>query len=155
MTGPGGAGGFHGRRHRAGPPSGLARNGDHRVGGTDAGASRGDAAPRGDDASRDVGAPTRGGSPGDTEPMVAKAGDRRGDVDRAGSARPPNRTEHPVRAFFRANPQVFVLLVICLVLGLGTFIVVLIGLVTAGSEQTTGEPSGAILGAHWLAALFS
>ena len=54
----------------------------------------------------------------------------------------------PVVAFFRANPQVFVLLIICLVLGLGTFLAVLFGLVTAGSDQTTGEPSGVILGAH-------
>jgi hypothetical protein len=57
---------------------------------------------------------------------------------------------HPVIAFLRANPQVFVLLVVCLVLGLGTFLAVLISLVTAGSGQTTGEPSGVILGAHTL-----
>jgi hypothetical protein len=53
-----------------------------------------------------------------------------------------------VAAFFRANPQVLVLLVICLVLGIGTFLAVLFGLVTAGSDQTNGEPSGAILAAH-------
>ena len=58
------------------------------------------------------------------------------------------RRQHPVAAFFRANPQVLVLLVICLVLGIGTFVVVLLGLVTAGSDKTTGEPSGAILGAR-------
>lgn len=51
-------------------------------------------------------------------------------------------------AYFRANPQVFVLLVICVVLGLGTFIAVLIALATSPSQQTTGEPSGLILGAH-------
>jgi len=50
--------------------------------------------------------------------------------------------------FLRANPQVLVLLVICIVLGLGTFIAVVIGLVTAPTDQTTGEPSGAVLGAH-------
>ena len=50
--------------------------------------------------------------------------------------------------FLRTNPQVLVLLVICLVLGIGTFLVVLFGLATAPSGQTTGEPSGAILGAH-------
>ena len=55
---------------------------------------------------------------------------------------------HPVIAYFRANPQVFALLLICLVLGLGTFIAVLVSLVTAGSDQTTGDPSGAIFGAH-------
>ncbi len=63
------------------------------------------------------------------------------------SPRPPGAA-HPVRAFLRANPQLVVLLVICLVLGIGTFIAVLVSLVTAGSDQTTGEPSGTILGAH-------
>jgi hypothetical protein len=43
---------------------------------------------------------------------------------------------------------VLVLLVICVVLGLGTFLAVLFGLVTAPTDQTTGEPSGTILGAH-------
>src|SRR5262249_41756882 len=91
---------------------------------------------------------------------AANAYDRRGNADpRSEGASGPNGAEHPVRAFFRANPQVLVLLVICLVLGLGTFFVVLLGLVTAGSDQTTGEPSGAVLGAHspamhLLAALF-
>ncbi len=51
-------------------------------------------------------------------------------------------------AYFRANPQVLVLLVICIVLGLGTFLAVLVALATSGSDQTTGEPSGAILGLH-------
>ena len=69
--------------------------------------------------------------------------------DRADVHRRPAR-ERPVIAFFRANPQVFVLLLICLILGLGTFLAVLFGLVTAGSDQTTGEPSGTILGAHAL-----
>jgi hypothetical protein len=50
--------------------------------------------------------------------------------------------------FLRANPQVVLLLVICLVLGVGTFIAVIVALVTAPSDQTTGEPSGAILGAQ-------
>jgi len=50
--------------------------------------------------------------------------------------------------FLRANPQVGVLLVICLVLGVGTFIAVLIALATAPTDQTTGEPSGAILAAQ-------
>jgi hypothetical protein len=49
-----------------------------------------------------------------------------------------------MRAFFRANPQVLVLLILCLVLGLGTFIVVVFGLLTAGSSTTTGDPSGVI-----------
>jgi hypothetical protein len=48
--------------------------------------------------------------------------------------------------FFRANPQVFVLLLICLVLGLGTFLAVLFGIVTASPGTNSGEPSGAVLG---------
>jgi hypothetical protein len=51
--------------------------------------------------------------------------------------------------YFRANPQVFVLVVICLVLGLGTFIAVLVALATAGTNASpTGEPSGVILAAQ-------
>jgi hypothetical protein len=49
-----------------------------------------------------------------------------------------------VKNFFRANPQVLVLLVICVVLGLGTFLAVIFGLVSAHSVTTNGEPSGAI-----------
>ncbi len=48
-------------------------------------------------------------------------------------------------AFFRANPQVLVLLLVCIVLGLGTFLAVIFGLVTAGSRTTSGEPSGSIV----------
>jgi hypothetical protein len=68
--------------------------------------------------------------------------------DRAVSGSRSVARRHPVAAFFRANPQVFVLAVICLVLGLGTFLAVVFGLLSAGSAQTTGEPSGAIFGAH-------
>jgi hypothetical protein len=50
--------------------------------------------------------------------------------------------------YFRANPQVFVLLIICLVLGLGTFLAVLFGLITSHPGTNSGEPSGAILGMH-------
>jgi hypothetical protein len=50
-----------------------------------------------------------------------------------------------MRAFFRRNPQALVLLVICLVLGLGTFLAVLFGLVSAGSDTTTGDPGGMIV----------
>ena len=55
---------------------------------------------------------------------------------------------HDVIRFLRANPQVLVLLVICVVLGLGTFLVVLFGLVSAPTDRTTGEPSGTILAAR-------
>lgn len=50
-------------------------------------------------------------------------------------------------AFFRRNPQVFVLFVICLVLGIVTFLAVVIGLISSGSTKITGEPSGVILDA--------
>jgi hypothetical protein len=51
-------------------------------------------------------------------------------------------------SFFRANPQVLVLVVICLVLGVGTFLAVILGLFAAGSSTTTGEPSGVIAALH-------
>jgi hypothetical protein len=47
-----------------------------------------------------------------------------------------------VSNFFRANPQVLVLLIICVVLGLGTFLAVVFGIVSSGSVTTSGEPSG-------------
>ena len=48
--------------------------------------------------------------------------------------------------FMRANPQVLILLIICLVLGIGTFVIVLFGVATSGSTQTNGYPSDAIFG---------
>ena len=50
-----------------------------------------------------------------------------------------------MRQFFRENPQVLILLIICVVLGVGTFLAVILGLIGAGSLKTTGEPSGLIL----------
>jgi hypothetical protein len=50
--------------------------------------------------------------------------------------------------FLRANPQVLVLLVICLVLGLGTFLAVVFGLVSSGPGTSSGEPSGSIVLFH-------
>jgi hypothetical protein len=50
----------------------------------------------------------------------------------------------PLVTFFRQNPQVFVLVLICLILGLGTFLAVVFGLITAGSSTTNGEPSGVV-----------
>ena len=55
-----------------------------------------------------------------------------------------------MKKFFRENPQVLALLVICIVLGLGTFLAVIFGLVSAGSSTTDGEPSGIIALAHVL-----
>ena len=61
-------------------------------------------------------------------------------------------TLRDVRNFLRANPQVAVLLVVCIVLGLGTFLAVVIALATAGSSTTDGEPSGVVLAVQALAA---
>ena len=65
----------------------------------------------------------------------------------ARTVQPSTRMQEIVK-FFRANPQVFVLLVICVVLGLGTFLAVIFGLVSAGSTSTTGEPTGWIPTLH-------
>jgi hypothetical protein len=50
-----------------------------------------------------------------------------------------------VAAFFKANPQVLILLIICVVLGLGTFIAVLFGVASSGSTTTDGYSSGTLL----------
>ncbi len=49
-----------------------------------------------------------------------------------------------VRQFMRENPQVLILLLVCLVLGIGTFLAVLVGLVGAGGGKVSGEPSGVV-----------
>jgi hypothetical protein len=54
------------------------------------------------------------------------------------------------REFFRANPQALLLLIICVVLGIGSFIAIVISLVTSGG-QNTGEPEGLIRAAHAVA----
>jgi hypothetical protein len=46
--------------------------------------------------------------------------------------------------FFRENPQALVLLIISVVLGLGTFIAVLIAIAGSGNSTPTGEPEGVI-----------
>jgi hypothetical protein len=46
--------------------------------------------------------------------------------------------------YLRANPQVAILLFVCVVLGVGTFIVVMISLVSSGG-QGTGDPDGSSL----------
>jgi hypothetical protein len=51
-----------------------------------------------------------------------------------------------MKAYFKANPQVLILLVICVVLGLGTFVAVLFGVASSGSTTTDGYSSGAVLG---------
>jgi hypothetical protein len=53
--------------------------------------------------------------------------------------------------FFRAYPQALVLLIVCLVLGLGTFLAVVFGVIDSGSTTTTGYPDGFISALHVLA----
>jgi hypothetical protein len=48
--------------------------------------------------------------------------------------------------YLRANPQLLILVVICVVLGLGTFLAVVFGLVSSGSTTTNGYSSDAIMG---------
>ena len=52
---------------------------------------------------------------------------------------------HDIVNFFRRNPQALALLLICLVLGIGTFIAVLIGVASSGSRTGPGYPSGTLL----------
>jgi hypothetical protein len=80
-------------------------------------------------------------------PGVASGASRRRQNDQNLRALVLTRMRDVVK-FFRANPQVFVLLLICLVLGLGTFLAVLFGLITASPGTNSGEPSGAIVGLH-------
>jgi hypothetical protein len=51
---------------------------------------------------------------------------------------------HDIVEFFRRNPQALALLVICLVLGIGAFVAVLIAVGTSGHTTGPGYPSGAI-----------
>jgi hypothetical protein len=51
----------------------------------------------------------------------------------------------PLKAFFKANPQVLILLIICVVLGLGTFLVVLFGVASSGSTTSDGYSTGTVL----------
>ncbi len=51
-----------------------------------------------------------------------------------------------LNAFLRANPQVLILLIICLVLGLGTFLAVVFGVVNSGTTTANGYSSDAIFG---------
>jgi hypothetical protein len=62
---------------------------------------------------------------------------------------------HGVRRFLRENPQVLVLLLICLILGIGTFLIVVFGIASSGPGHVTGEPSGSIglgQGMSWIGA---
>ncbi len=60
---------------------------------------------------------------------------------------------HDIRQFFRANPQALLLLLITVVLGLGTFIAVLISIAGSGNGTPDGEPTDAIAILQALSAL--
>ncbi len=47
--------------------------------------------------------------------------------------------------FFRANPQAFVLFLVCLVLGLGTFLAVVIDLAMTTHGSENGDPGGSTI----------
>jgi hypothetical protein len=49
-----------------------------------------------------------------------------------------------IAQFLKENPQVLVLLVVCVVLGLGTFLAVVFGLLSSGGGKYGGEPSGSL-----------
>jgi hypothetical protein len=57
---------------------------------------------------------------------------------------------HDIVNFFRRNPQALALLVICLVLGIGAFIAVLISIASSGSQTGPGYPNGTVLVFHGL-----
>jgi hypothetical protein len=59
---------------------------------------------------------------------------------------------HDLVQFFRRNPQALALLVICVVLGIGTFIAVLVSLAASPNQTGPGYPNGTIALFHALAA---
>jgi len=51
---------------------------------------------------------------------------------------------HGLVEYFRRNPQALVLLIICVVLGVGTFIAVLIAIAGSANKTGPGYPNGAL-----------
>jgi hypothetical protein len=51
---------------------------------------------------------------------------------------------HGLVEFFRRNPQALALLVICVVLGIGTFIAILVSLASSPNHSGPGYPNGAV-----------
>jgi hypothetical protein len=60
---------------------------------------------------------------------------------------------HNVVEFFRRNPQALALLIICVVLGIGTFIAVLISIAGSSTHTGPGYPNGSVTGLQTLAAV--
>jgi predicted benzoate:H+ symporter BenE len=54
------------------------------------------------------------------------------------------------REFLRANPQALLLLIICVVLGIGSFVAIVISIATSGGHNT-GEPEGLVRTVHAVA----
>jgi len=61
---------------------------------------------------------------------------------------------HNVVDFFRRNPQALVLLIICVLLGVGTFIAVLISIAGSSNHSGPGYPNGAVTAFQALTAVF-
>jgi hypothetical protein len=58
---------------------------------------------------------------------------------------------HGMIDFFRRNPQALALLIICLLLGAGTFIAVLISIVSSSNHSGPGYPNGLVTAFQTLA----
>lgn len=61
---------------------------------------------------------------------------------------------HGIVEFFRRNPQALALLIICLLLGIGTFIAVVISIAGSSNHTGPGYPNGAISALQALTAVF-
>jgi hypothetical protein len=62
---------------------------------------------------------------------------------------------HNIVHFFRRNPQALALLIICVVLGVGTFIAVLIAIAGSSTHRGPGYPNGAVTGFQALAVILA
>jgi hypothetical protein len=60
---------------------------------------------------------------------------------------------HDLVEFLRRNPQALALLIICVVLGIGTFIAVLVSLAASPNHSGPGYPSGVLSGFQTLASV--
>jgi hypothetical protein len=61
---------------------------------------------------------------------------------------------HKIVEFFRRNPQALALLIICIVLGVGTFIAVLVAIAGSSNHSGPGYPNGAVTAFQALTAVF-
>jgi hypothetical protein len=62
---------------------------------------------------------------------------------------------HNLVEFFRRNPQALALLIICLILGIGTFIAVLISIAGSSNHSGPGYPNGVVTAFQALTAVFA